>query len=99
MNTSRNGIILVGGSHLAASGDVGDQPKRGDRGPLLRVDRHWHALQPDGGGAVHRYAGEAPRPEGGVPGRNRVALGLDRLRAAGQAGQTNSEEWLCAVSH
>lgn len=27
MNTSRNGIILVGvGSHLVASGDVGDQP-------------------------------------------------------------------------
>ena len=60
--------------------------RRRDHGPRLCLARHRHARQPAGSRPVHRHAGEAPGPEGRLPGRDRVPLRLDRRRAAGGAG-------------
>jgi hypothetical protein len=71
---------------------------RGDHGPRLRLAGHRHARQPAGSRPVHRHAGEAPGPEGGLPGGDRLPRsGWIERRAAGAAGPADAQERLLAA--
>jgi hypothetical protein len=47
--------------------------------------------------AVHRHAGKAPGPEGGLPGRSGLPCRLNQRRATGAPGPVDAEERVWAV--